>query len=205
MAAKPVLTHRAQRFLELTAAHWSTFIRDPTTTKGSGPVQRICKLVPCNPATVVHWRRSIPEFREKERLARESSKGQEHFDKEVSSWAMARFFEILEETDDRVKACQEIGARWTDVEKAIEKHNGFRRRYHDYETEWAIRAEDILRKEVAGGDRAAARAYLAAHDTRYMPGQKGRPAKSERAPLDPAAQAAEARSWLDALLDEEVN
>ena len=203
--AAPVLTHRAQRFLELTAAHWSTFIRDPMTAKGSGPMQRICKLVPCNPETVSHWRRAVPGFRERERLARAASKGQEHMDKEVSSWAMARFFEILEETDDRVSACQEIGARWSDVEKAIREHPGFSRRYQDYETEWAIRAEDILRKEVAGGDRAAARAYLAAHDPRYMPGQKGRPTKGESSPSDPAKRAAEALDWLDGFLEEGVN
>lgn len=199
------ITPRAQRFLDLTALHWAEFNAEDTSRPGMGVIQRLCALVPCSVGIVSQWRKGLPEFRERERLAREASVGKKYRAKELPSWAVQRFFEILEATDDRMEACKEIGARWSEVETAIASEEGFRRRMEDYETEWKIRAEDVLRKDVSDGDRAAARAYLGAHDERYMPGKKGRPAKGAEASQSPAERASEALDWLDSVLGDDVN
>lgn len=113
---------------------------------------------------------------------------------EPDEFELQRFFDLLYEHEDRLKAAKELGLQWKAVKEAIQKSNALKARYREFQEERKVKAEDILWKDVLGGSTTAAHKYLQAHDPVWASKAKVEVGHTHK--FDPASVAEARQAWL---------
>lgn len=140
----------------------------------------IMDMVPVNQWSVVRWRKEVEGFKQTEEQIWERVQGRRERSAQVAEERpdhdsfvteidplLAEWLTAFKVSEDRMKACEEVGIRWSAIKNRLAKDKEFARLYKEIEEERNAKAEDILFGQVKKGSISAAKAWLQAHDPRY--------------------------------------
>lgn len=128
--------------------------------------------------------------RQRVAAARAQKRGGERLEKRFE-----HFLAVMDAQDDRAAALRETGLSWEEIQDYGKTSPAFSRRYTAILDRWRLAVEDATMRSGAGGDMAAARMYLQAHDPlHFTPRLK---VNHHHDVQVTAAGAAGQRPWLD--------